>query len=375
MSYKIHPSAWGAVFPVPSQIVDKHIRLAGATQLKALLWLLRHASDTVNIEELSAAIGQKPADTIDALQYWLENGIIATDDSTAEDGPKRRKDDVKTTPVEKESKESKESKENKESKDVAAPKTPTDQEQEKELDKDKDKEKDKPKTLPALPVAKPSYEQILARAKESPEIKYLFSEAQMKLGRTIGYDAQCTLLMMHDQYGLPVEVILMILEYAVSVNKIAYSYISGIGRDWGEKEIDTIEKADEQITSLRTVNSLWKKFSAMAGLTNPRPTAAQVPYLRSWGTAMRYDVEMIYLAYEQMANHCQKLSLPYMDKVLKTWYNAGIKTPEDVEKAGKERTAQKSKGKGKGGADASYGLDDFKHSSLHDPIVYEKRKK
>ncbi len=361
MSYKIHPSAWGAVFPVPSQIVDKHIRLAGATQLKALLWLLRHASDTVNIEELSAAIGQKPADTVDALQYWLENGIIATDDATIEDEPKRRKDDIKTTSVEKETK------------DVVVQEAPAQTQQ--DNNKNKDNDKDKQKSLPALPVAKPNYEQILARAKESPEISFLFSEAQMKLGRTIGYEAQCAMLMMHDQYGLPVEVILMILEYAVSVNKIAYSYISSIGRDWGEKEIDTIEKADEQITALRTVNALWKRFSAMAGLTNPRPTAAQTPYLRSWGTDLGYDAEIIFLAYEQMANHCQKLSLPYMDKVLKTWYNAGIKTPDDIEKANKTRDEQKSKGKNKGGVDASYGLEDFKHSSLHDPIVYEKRKK
>ncbi|HZK39634.1 MAG TPA: DnaD domain protein [Clostridia bacterium] len=360
MSYKIHPSAWGAVFPVPSQIVDKHIRLAGATQLKALLWLLRHASDTVTIEELSAAIGQKPADTVDALQYWLENGIIAADDTPTEvdvkDNTKSTKSDAKQAS---------------EGKDAVAQTTPA-KEQKK---KDKDKDKPKAKSLPALPVTKPNYEQILARAKESPEIKFLFSEAQVKLGRTIGYEAQCALLMMHDQYGLPVEVILMILEYAVSVNKIAYSYIASIGRDWGEKEIDTIDKADEQITALRTVNTLWKKFSAMAGLTNPRPTAAQVPYIRSWGKDMGYDAEMIFLAYEQMANHCQRLSLPYMDKVLKTWHNAGIKTPEDVEKANQARSAKKVKQTNKAGADASYGLDDFKHSSLHDPIVYEKRKK
>lgn len=355
MSYKIHPSAWGAVFPVPSQIVDKHIRLAGATQLKALLWLLRHASDTVTVEELSAAIGQKPADTIDALQYWLEHGIITADDVITQDNikdtTKSVKNDVKTAP---------------ESENVIT--------QIKPVDQHKTEDKPEPKVLPDLPVAKPNYEQILARAKESPEIKFLFSEAQIKLGRTIGYEAQCALLMMHDQYGLPVEVILMILEYAVSVNKIAYSYIARIGRDWGEKEIDTIDKADEQITALRTVNSLWKKFSAMAGLTNPRPTAAQTPYLRSW-MDMGYDAEMIFLAYEQMANHCQRLSLPYMDKVLKTWHNAGIKTPDDAEQADKTRNETKTKGKNKTATDASYGLDDFKHSSLHDPIVYEKRKK
>lgn len=348
MGYKVNPSAWGAIFPVPSQIVDKHIRLAGATQLKALLWLLRHASEDVGIDEISAAIGQKPADTVDALQYWVENGIIAMDNlpvaaslkepQKAENPTNHAKEDTKSEP----------------------PAKATDRHH---------------TPLAPLPVATPTYEQILARAKESSEIQFLFNAAQQKLGRTIGYEGQCALLMIHDQYGLPVEVILMILEYAVSINKISYSYISSIGRDWGEKEIDTIDKADVQITNLRTVNTLWKQFAAMAGLTNPRPTATQIPYIKSWGTDMGFDAEMIYLAYEQMANHCQKLSLAYIDKVLKTWYNAGIKTPEDVEKAGKERQQQKRKGKTGTDSEASYGLDDFKHSSMHDSIVYEKRAK
>jgi DnaD/phage-associated family protein len=350
MSYKVNPSAWGAVFPVPSQVVDKHIRLAGATQLKALLWLLRHSSDEFDVDKLAAAIGQKPADTIDALQYWVENGIIAADDlpapvPTVKELPKPPEPLAEQKPVSATGETSKQEKEGNQS------------------------------PLAPLPVATPTYEQILARAKESLEIKFLFNEAQMKLGRTIGYDGQCALLMMHDQYGLPVEVILMILEYAVSVNKISYSYISSIGRDWSAKEIDTIDKADEQITNLRTVNTLWKQFAAMAGLTNPRPTAAQTPYIKSWGTDMGFDAEMIYLAYEQMANHCQRLSLAYIDKVLKTWYNAGIKTPDDVEQANKARVEQKSKNKSKAVGDASYGLDDFKHSALHDPIVYEKRNK
>ncbi len=348
MGYKVNPSAWGAIFPVPSQIVDKHIRLAGATQLKALLWLLRHASEDVGTEEISAAIGQKPADTVDALQYWVENGIIAMDNSAVVAPVKEQENTVNRVIQLNEDTNNEPA-----VKVTNAHQTP----------------------LAPLPVATPTYEQILARAKESSEIKFLFNEAQQKLGRTIGYEGQCALLMIHDQYGLPVEVILMILEYAVSINKISYSYISSIGRDWGEKEIDTIDKADVQITNLRTVNTLWKQFAAMAGLTNPRPTATQIPYIKSWGTDMGFNAEMIYLAYEQMANHCQKLSLAYIDKVLKTWYNAGIKTPEDVEKAGKERQEQKRKGKAGTNSEASYGLDDFKHSAMHDSIVYEKRAK
>ncbi len=350
MSYKVNPSAWGAAFPIPAQIVDKHIRMAGATQLKALLWLLRHAAEEVSIDELSAAIGQKPADTVDALQYWVENEILLLDGSV----PLSHKSENTGTPA------------------VFHPATATPAQQVLYTEAESDAPK---KEFAPLAAAKPTSEQIVARAKESKEIKFLFNEVQLKLGRTIGYEGQYTLLMMHDQYGLPVEVILMIIEYVVSIDKISYSYIASIGRNWGEREIDTIEKADEQITNLRTSNTLWKQFAAMAGITNPRPTSAQIPYIKSWGTELGFDAEMIYLAYEQMANHCQRLSLPYIDKVLKTWHSAGIKTPEDVENSNQARSAQKGKKQNGKAGEASYDLEEFKRHSLHDDIVYEKRKK
>ena len=33
---------WSSVFAVPSDVVDKYIKLAGAAQLKVLLWILRN---------------------------------------------------------------------------------------------------------------------------------------------------------------------------------------------------------------------------------------------------------------------------------------------------------------------------------------------
>ena len=199
MSYGINPSAWGVIFPVPSQIVDKHIRLAGAAQLKALLWVLRHANEPLDIEEMAKAIGQKTADAVDALQYWVETGILINDDKKTEQSK------------------------------ITENKNQQNQEEEKPSIIEKEKEPSRRPSPPELPVIKPSHSQILARAKESPDIAYLFNEAQVKLGRTIGYDGQCTLLMMHDQYGLPIEVILMILSYAASVGKISFSYIGKMG--------------------------------------------------------------------------------------------------------------------------------------------------
>ena len=196
--------------------------------------------------------------------------------------------------------------------------------------------------------------------------------------RTIGYDGQCTLLMMHDTYGIPVEVILMIIEYAVSIGKSSFHYIASIGKDWGEREIDTIEKADEQISRLNSVNRVWASFAAMAGLSNSRPTQAQTKYIITWNREWGFSPEMIFLAYEQMAEHCQKMSFPYMNKVLESWHTNGIKTSSDVEKANKPVSSPnlpQNKSKANAGHASSYDLNEFNRNAMQKPIVYKKKNK
>ena len=81
MSYQINLGEWNSVFAVPSSLVDQHMKLAGAVQLKVLLWVLRHSGEEISDETLAAAVGASPADTRDAMQYWVETGLLTQDGS------------------------------------------------------------------------------------------------------------------------------------------------------------------------------------------------------------------------------------------------------------------------------------------------------
>ncbi len=196
----------------------------------------------------------------------------------------------------------------------------------------------------------------MARCKEDPEIPAMFSDIEKMLGKTLGYDSRSILLMMHDHYGLPIEVIYMLVDYCRSVGKSGFSYISKVGRTWGEREIDTIEKADEQIKILNSCNKLWKEFAEMAGIQNPRPSSSQSAYLRTWSVEMKFNVEMIYLAYEEMLNHSSRISFPYMNKILANWHSKGIKTPDDIEKEKEEYRRKKAPA---AKTTASYDINEF----------------
>lgn len=297
MSYIFNSAVLGSMFAVPTQVVDNYIKLASASQLKTLLWICRHISEPIDAAKISQEIGYSVGDVEDALTVIAGWGVLIGTDVTVTPAP---------------------------------------------VPSEKPKITEQSKHLEEIAASKPSSEQIMTRCKEDPEILAMFSDIEKMLGKTLGYDSRSTLLMMHDHYGLPIEVIYMLVDYCKSVGKSGFSYISKVGKTWGEREIDTIEKADEQIKILNSCNKLWKEFAEMAGIQNPRPSSSQSAYLRTWSVELKFNVEMIYLAYEEMLNHSSKISFPYMNKILMNWHSKGIKTPDDIEKEKEEYRRKKS---------------------------------
>lgn len=347
--FKVNPSAYNSVFVVPSDIVDKHLRLAGSAQLKVLLWIYRHSSEGFNMEKLTKAVGLSKADVKDAVQYWLECGLLLTDEKedTIVEKDEIKKQDNKENEIQKES-------------EIVLKET----QQEKETNNAKTPLRD-------LPVLKPTQKQIADRISESPEIRELFLEAQNILGRTIGYAAQATLLMIHDHYGLPVPVIMMICEYARSKGKQnSMNYIQAVGKDWAQREIDSFEKAAEQIKKLESIDSFWFALKEMTGISTPKPTASQQTHMDRWLNIWHFSIEMVYVAYEKAAEKTGNVNFNYMNGILKSWHEKGIKNLEQLKK--QTETKQNTYIDNK---KPSYDLDEAERKAMYEPPVYKKRVK
>ncbi len=314
MNYKINPLAFTDIFAVPGVVVDENLRLASAIQLRTLLYLLRHANDPdMSLEAVSKAVGHGEEEVSDALIFWNERGLLLKDDS------------MPLPPVTSESFSSAEALQSVQVNAQTEPSKPV-------------------KKAEEIPVVKPSHEQVAARLNESEELRCLFKEAQSILGKTVGYDGQSTLIMMHDSYGLPVEVILMAIQYSMSKGKSGFAAISRIGRQWSENEIDTLEAAMEYIESHNIVDETWDKLRRMTEITNKNPTAKQQRFLNCWVKEYGYNADMIYFAYEEAVDNTGKINFDYMDKVLLNWHKNDVKTPQDIQKE-KLKWQQQSKAK------------------------------
>jgi DnaD/phage-associated family protein len=124
----------------------------------------------------------------------------------------------------------------------------------------------------------------------------------------------------------------MALEYAVSQQKTGYSSIAKIGKHWSEQGIDTLEGAMEYIEEHNSVNEVWNKLRTLTDISNRTPTTKQRGYLVAWVKEYGYDENIIYYAYEESVDRTGKMSMPYMDKIIRSWYEKGVKTPMDIQR-------------------------------------------
>lgn len=329
MNYQINPAAYASIFAVPKAVVEDNLLLASPTALKALLLMLCRG-EALSSEEIAQTLKRDEADVADALVFWQQQGILIPADGDPVPVPAL----PKAAPA-----------------IVKAPEEPK-------------------KEAPELPLARPTHEQIAIRLQECEDFRELFQEAQQKLGKTIGYEGQSILIMLHDTYDLPVEVILMLLEYAKSKGKTGYKYIASIGREWSEKEIDSLESAEEYIREQHTTDTVWEQFRALTNAKNRNPTAKQKRYLLSWSKELGFSAEMIALAYEICIDNTNKLSLEYMDRVLRSWQQNGVKTPAEAARAqerwsaqhygqSKQKAGKRSRTESVFSSDASYDIGDF----------------
>ena len=285
--YIINPSSYGSVFVLPKSFTSDLI-LASGGYIKALVFAYANAGAPFDAAAVAAGTGLSEADAADALRYWADKGYLA--------------DEKAAVPVTEQP--------------AAAP------------EKEAAPAKPEKETIPLKP-SKPSYETICLRLSEDAAVRELFSEAQMKLGRTIGTADQASLLLLYDYYGLPAEVILTICEYArIHQKERNMGYIYTVGADWSKRGIDSLEAADDELRRLENVNENWTEFARITGVRSAHPTQAQQKYLAAWLGDWHFTMEMISLAYDEMMKNTGKVSFPYMNKVLSTWKSAGVDTPE-----------------------------------------------
>lgn len=198
-----------------------------------------------------------------------------------------------------------------------------------------------------------------AAAVQSESLADMFKLAQEVLGKPLNPADTNTLYWLYDGLGYSPEVILMLLEYCVSHEKRGMSYIEKVAVAWHERGVKTIEDVERVIREEADRADIKKSLKQLFGIRSRNLTKLEEDFIDEWIADNGMSEEMIALAYEYSVIQINKLSFPYMNRIIKRWYNNGINTVEAAE-ADNERFREKAASKGQ----AAEKQDIYDHAEL-----------
>lgn len=326
MDYRINPAGkiWkDGMFFVPAALAEKYIKLASEYQVKALLYILSR-NGVATSAELSKKLGIPQADAENMMDFWIEEGVL----SSGKDGSSNY---VPAAGLER-----------------AAEPLAEENGGQKKAEPAQIAESEKPQKKQSAsrgvkaPVLSPK--EIVAISSEKPQVAQLLNEAQSVYGRTISHSEQEMIVNLTEFYGMPPEVVMMLLAYCENLRSngraVSPGYFYKTAQNWLEDGIDTPALAESRICELEKTDAFWQSLKDTAGFTKDSPTEKQREMINRW--RQDFSDEMIFRAAEIMNENIDKPDLRYMDKILKNWKKAGIKTPEDAKRESEHFERQKS---------------------------------
>lgn len=296
---KIDLGQWNGIFAVPNSVVDEHIKLAGAAQLKVLLYVLRHSGEEINTEQIGKALSMHPADVADSANFWVSCGLL-------------KKEEAAFTPPQQTAQYT-ESSGKISSHEQAEPKPVA------------------PQRKPTRPP-RPTGPYITERVMKDKEFAFLTEEAQAIIGKPLSTGDLGILLNLHDMDGLPVDVITMLLQFCVSREKFGMKYIESVGISWAQQGVDNVAKAEEKIREYSDQCSAWGTVCEIFGLkTVGSPTKSQLEISNRWLNEWGFKRDAVRLAYEICVDKKGEYNLRYIDGIIKKWHKCGVHTVKEIE--------------------------------------------
>lgn len=270
------PSAMHGVFALPNCVADECLSLATAEQLRVLLWFSRH--EHRDAAACAEKLGMSADECEGCLQFWVQQGVLATDGQVGSAAVAHETPQARPAPV------------------------------------------------------KPLIKEVLQYQKQHPEFSTLVEAASSRLGKPIGHSETATLLYLHNTVGLPMEVILMEIAYAVSIGKGNMRYVEKLALDWYDRDIATISAVDGHIRYLEACRQAGERLEKLLAAPKPLSTA-QAQLAEKWLMQWQFSEAMLLKAADITREKIPKITpsfLSYMDKILERWLAEGIDHPDKI---------------------------------------------
>ncbi|MCI8405500.1 MAG: DnaD domain protein [Oscillospiraceae bacterium] len=271
MTYRINFERYANTFCLPREIADEGIATIDGATLKVALLIFRNAGKNYSISLLSSLLSLPESKIEEAVSYWIERGLLL-----AESGQQKEQPAAQILP---------------EGKPAAVSPAP-------------------------LPV--------------SGELSFLLECLENLLGRPVTSVEYKSVVHILEYIRLPADVVIMAAEYSISIQKFSARSLEKLCAAWSDSGITTHERAEQYLSRLKTARQNEEQIKQLFGIQNRSLIDSEKEQIARWFGEFGFQTEIIKLAYERTITAINKLSFPYINKILQSWHEKGYSTLDAV---------------------------------------------
>jgi DnaD/phage-associated family protein len=147
---------------------------------------------------------------------------------------------------------------------------------------------------------------------------------------------------LYTQYGLSPEYILTLASYMATKGKPNASTLKNKAISLHKRGIDTVEELERYIGDLERENTADWELKRLFGIKGRNLSDAELAYFRRWCEEYDFTTEIVSAAYDiSSVATGGRLSLPYTDKILTEWHEAGCKNLEECRRHEEKNKAER----------------------------------
>lgn len=300
----------GGLFTVPNTVVDQFLKDADQAALRFILYYFRKGGG-IELEEACEYLGVTAASIEKSVNFWLSSGVLVRTKSGIY--PNMAGIVFDSKPLIK-------------------------------------KQSEKPKY---------EFREISKEISNNRPLYTLIQSVQSMFSRTLSPEAIKTIYSFYDYYGMPTEVIYILVDFCTKNGKDNIKYIEQVAHSWYSSGITSEERAHEYVVKYEASKARQTEVMRIFGISGRSLSSKEKERIKKWTEDFGFDNDMIRLAYDRCVDSTGKSGFAYIDKILTSWFEKGYKTYAEAEAEQPPEKKEKNKsGRGKTG-EATFSAEDF----------------
>lgn len=168
---------------------------------------------------------------------------------------------------------------------------------------------------------------------ESESFSHLVLATEVYFKRSLRHTDTDILLYLHDDLGIPLDLIEFLICQAVSKGKMNLKYVEAMARTLLDAKIFTLKEAKEYYKNNSDANrSVAKAF----GIQKRALGSSEQDFIFKWTDTFGFDTDIIVEACNRTLQTTHEPSFSYADSILSKWHEKGVVTFEDIKRTDEE---------------------------------------